>query len=494
MSYLPYAFWGADSKSNYSFAHILIYHGGISLGGKRRFLYPILMLPISLLPGGALRWLPLFQHTLGVASLLPLAYAVRKTLRSWRVWIVPITVIYAGHPTVLWCEHELLGDTVLFATFAWAFAGWLAWVGQEKVERSRRMFWWFLVPFALFILTKPAGRFVWPGIIAGLVIAGGWRLLSRGHAIALLAVLLITPAVGSSKQGIWLVYSAVFPLTRLETPLHAEYKAEVKDLVQKMRDNLEVYYALENIPGAKNWEMVPYLFLRDPDLQTARPHWTPLGQKENEKLRNKIYMDLALEAMKGRPDLVLYLSLQRLVGTAACLQEGNTRFADGALSSKFAEFYNDAAANDDSPVRLALALPRRGPIPPYEEYRRNLEPAPGSWPARVVQACADAYGGRLNLVRFPELPVEQRKFSLARPTYLGWWLIAGALLSLLPRYLRTLGVWTLISVGYLVGVFIVGVVDSHYFVPVWPVLLPLLAIPAEVIWALAAGRGAKPGI
>jgi len=492
MSYLPYAFWGADSKSNYSFAHILIYHGGISIGGKRRFLYPILMLPISLLPGGALRWLPLCQHTLGVATLLPLAYVIRKTLRFWRIWIVPITVIYAGIPTVVWCEHELMGDTVLFATFTWAFAGWVAWVGQEQVERSRCMFWWFLVPFALFILTKPAGCFVWPGIIAGLVIVGGWRLLTRKHVIALLAVLVVTPAVGSRKQGIWLIYTAVFPLTRLETPLHAEYKAEVRDFVIRMRDNLDVYYALEHDhPVSKNEDVEPFLFLRDPDLQSARPLWAALGAKGNEKLRNKIYMDLALEAIKARPDLFLYLSLQRIVGVAACLEDGHTLFPDGALSSAFAEFYKDAVDNEGSPVRLALALPRNGPIPPYEEYRRKLEPAPGSWRARAVQACAEAYGKRLNLSRFPNLPPEQCKLSLARPTILCWWIFAGALLSFLPRYVRTLGVWTIVSAGYLIGVFLVGVVDSHYFVPVWPVLLPLLAIPVEVVLALIAGRPAK---
>src|ERR1700677_2412926 len=78
MRYLPYAFWGADSRSYYYFAHKLLSHGAISLGDKRRYLYPILMVPVSLFPGGALRWLPLFQHTLGVVTIWPLAYVIRK--------------------------------------------------------------------------------------------------------------------------------------------------------------------------------------------------------------------------------------------------------------------------------------------------------------------------------------------------------------------------------------------------------------------------------
>ena len=486
MSYLPYASWGADSRSYYTFAHKLFFNGWISLGDKRRFLYPILMVPVSLLPGGALRWLPLVQHTLGLATLLPLAYVVRKTLRFWRIWIVPVTVLYAGIPIVLWSEHELLGDNVFFVTWTWAFAGWIAWVGQDQVERSRRMFWWFLIPFALFILTKPAGRFVWPGIFVGIVIVAAWRLLTRTQAVALLAVLLITPAVGSRKQGAWLLYTAAFPLTRLETPLHAEYKAEVKDLATRMRDNLDIYYLLQR--GE------PFYFLRDPDQQTARPLWTPLGKKENEKLKNKIYMDLALEGIRARPDLFLYLALERIVATGNFSDIGSSYFSDGSFSSDFAEYYKEAVESEDSPIRLVLALPRTGPILSYEEYRGKLEPAPGSFAARAVQGCVGLYGSRFDLFRFPELPREQRKISLVRPTLLCVWLFAGALLSLLPRYRRTLGVWAIVAVGYVFGVFLVSSANIRYFAPVWPVLLPLLAIPAEVAWAFLANRGAKPGL
>ena len=483
MSYLPYAFWGADSRSYYYFAHKLLSHGAISLGDKRRYLYPILMVPVSLLPGGPLKWLPLFQHTLGVVTIWPLAYVVRKTLRYWKIWIIPITLIYAGLPIVVWCEHELLGDNVFFATLTWAFAGWVAWAGQEQVERSRRMFWWFLVPFALFILTKPAGRFVWPGIFVGLVIVAAWRLLTLRQALALLAVLLISPTVGSKKQGAWLLYTAVFPLTRLETPLDAEYKAEVSDLVRRMRDNLETYYLLQNDE--------PFTFLGHPDRQTERPLWAALGQEGNEKMKDKIYMDLALEGIMHRPDLFLYLGMERIAATGASLDFCGSLFSDGAFSSDFAEFYQDAVDNEDIPVRMALGLPKKGPIPPYDEYRRKLEPAPGSWPARVVQASEKAYGKNLNLFRFPNLPTAQCKFSLMRPTFLCWWLLLGGLLSLLPRYRRTLGVWTIVAVGYVFGVFLFSMVFTRYFAPVWPVVLILLAIPADSIFGLFADRSTK---
>jgi len=212
----------------------------------------------------------------------------------------------------------------------------------------------------------------------------------------------------------------------------------------------------------------------------------------NEKMKDKVYLDLALEGIKARPDLFLYLGVERIVATGSSLDFCGSLFNDGAFSAEFAEYYQDAAENGDVPVRMALGLPKNAPAPPYEEYRRKLEPAPGSWPARVVQACDRAYGKRLNLFRFPPLPAEQSKVSLARPTFLCVWLAAGALLSLLPSYRRTLGAWAIISVGYVFGVFLVSMVFTRYFAPVWPVLLPLLAIPVDLICGLVANRWATP--
>ena len=470
-SYLPYACWGGDAESYYSFAYKLFHDGAISLGPKRRYLYPILMVPVSLLPGGPLRWLPFFQHTFGLITLLPLAYTIRKTLVLWRFWIVPITVIYAGLPITIWCEHELLGDHLFFALFVWTFAGWIAWVSQEQLARSRRLFWTFFLPFALFILTKPHGRFVWPGIFVGFVVAGAWRLLSWKQVVALFLLLAVTPTVGSRKQGAWLFYDATFPLTQLDTPLHAEYKAEIRDLVGRYRRDIDIYHALQR--------QEPFYFLRDPGDQDACPLWKALGS--DERLKNKIYMDLALEGIWARPDLFLYLGLQRVVFDANISTFGSGHFADGSYIESTRASYADAETDEENPFRMAFVLPPKGPLPTYETFQQKLEPAPGSWRARVVQACVSSYGQKLDFFRYPAVPRVQYKVSLVHSTYLGWWLFAAMLLSLLPSYRRTLGVWTIIALGYVFGVYLISVVNVHYIAPVWPMLLVLLAVPAEVI-------------
>ena len=54
LSYSPYAYWGSDSKSYFSFAHKLVSEHYISLDEKRRYFYPILMAPVAMLPGATL--------------------------------------------------------------------------------------------------------------------------------------------------------------------------------------------------------------------------------------------------------------------------------------------------------------------------------------------------------------------------------------------------------------------------------------------------------
>jgi hypothetical protein len=480
-SYLPYAFWGADSRSYFSFAHRIIADHYVSLDEKRRFLYPILLLPMSLLPGAPLRWLLLFQHGLGVATLLPLAYIVRKTLVFWRLWIVPVTVLFAGLPVVVWYEHELLGENVFFALLVWAFAGWTAWVSEERRERARRLFWCFFVPFALFILTKPSGRFVWPGILAGLVLVAAWRRMGRWQMAALCALIPITLTVGSRKQAAWLLYTAVFPLTQLDTPLHAEYKAQIRDLVEPLARSADTYYLQDD---------VPFAFLERPADYPERPLWQALGK--NEKLKSKIYSELAIEAIVSRPATVLYFGLQRAVASSNLSSFGLNRFSGEFYRDRAERRYTEAVKEENGAVRLAHDLPRRGPLPSYDDFLRMLDPHPDSWQQRALRTWNSSIAHALEFSQIPKaVPREQRTLARAHVTFLGWWLAAGALLAALPPYSRTLGVWTLLAVGCVLGVFIVSQENARYFAPVWPVIVLLLAVPADALARLVFARRAS---
>src|SRR4051812_21276936 len=51
LSYIPLAYWGSDSRSYFDFAYKLHVEHYISLVEKRRFLYPIFVGLVTLLPG-----------------------------------------------------------------------------------------------------------------------------------------------------------------------------------------------------------------------------------------------------------------------------------------------------------------------------------------------------------------------------------------------------------------------------------------------------------
>jgi hypothetical protein len=103
------------------------------------------------------------------------------------------------------------------------------------------------------------------------------------------------------------------------------------------------------------------------------------------------------------------------------------------------------------------------------------------WLTRYVHG----YAKLGELVRMPAgKTAEALSILKARPTPLGCWLVAGLALSLLPRYWSTLGVWMILSVGYLFGVFVVSQLNPRYFGTVWPVFVVLLAVPADALLAL----------
>jgi hypothetical protein len=70
----------------------------------------------------------------------------------------------------------------------------------------------------------------------------------------------------------------------------------------------------------------------------------------------------------------------------------------------------------------------------------------------------------------------------------GYWLLAGMILTCLPRYRQTLGVWTVIVLGYVFAVYLISVENTHYFAPVWSVLFVILAVPGDFLLARLFSR------
>lgn len=453
----PYAFFGADSRSFMGFTNGVLTDFYFSINEKRRYLYPLFVFPFSLLPGGTLRWLAWVQAGLGLASILPIAYIVRRCFATWRCMIIPITVLLAGMPVFLWFEHELIADPIFFQAMNWTLGGWVAWTCQPDKNRARLLWWWFWVPFAILLLTKPSGKLLWPGVAVALVIVCAWQGLRWKQWAALGALFLASLTVGDDNQSSWLLYTTAFPLTRVDTPLHADYKAEIRDLVLAKRARFRTY-------NKEDDEI--HDFLRSPETAPQFPKWAKLEKKD----RDKLYKELAFEGIKSRPDLFALMAIQRLAGSCNQADFKTTRFRPTYYADRFQEIYDGPV--ERSMLQISFGLPRKEPIPSYEQFRAIVSPRPDAFSTRFILDYSNAYQSVGDLINR----------ATGRLTFLGWWVALGALLTFVPPFLRPLGGWTIAFCGYLFAVYLIGIENHRYFVLVWPSTLILLALVPEMIW------------
>jgi hypothetical protein len=484
LSYSPFAYWGSDSNSYFSFSELLLNHGKTSLYDKRRYVYPILLLPITLLPGGTLRWVAWFQHGLGLATLVPLAYCVRKAFVSWRWTTIPVTLLYAGLPIILWYEHELLAENVFFAGIVWTCAGWMAWQNESRPERKQRLWWWFFVPFAVVVLTKASGRFLWPGAFVALVCVAAWRSLRWRDVGALASILALTFTIGQDSQGSWLLYTSAFPLTRMDTSLHAEYKAEISDLVADAQKRVEEFRTDEN----RSWKR----FLKNPEEQSQRPLWTALGNDPKKKMT--VYRDLAVEGISAHPFQFLSIAGQKIMSSANPNDFKAERFATDYYPRRFEHLFERYTTESPWRLRTLFGLPRHQPLPSFATLRQKIEPHPDAPASKWIGAYDEAFE-RVFPLAYDASDEPGKPPEPDRVAPLGWWLVAGALLSFLPTYFRNLGIWTIIIAGYLLGVFLVGGANARFFGAAWGVLALLMAVPLDIVVRLlrrAFPRSARP--
>lgn len=464
----PYAFWGADSRSFMGFTNGVLTDFYWSINEKRRYLYPLFLLPISLLPGGTLRWLAWIQPGLGLLSILPLAYCVRRLFGGWKAWIVPVTVLYAGMPVFMWFEHELIAESVFYQCMVWVLGGWVAWVSQKEAGRARVLWWWFWVPLAIMLLTKPSGKMLWPGILLALILVGAWRILKWPQWAALAALFFAGLTVGDDNQGSWLLYTTAFPLTQVDTPAHAAFKAEIRDWVAQKRERITLY-------DEEDDEV--HDFLRSPEMRPEFTLWTHLSKKD----RDALYKDLALEGIRARPDLFLLIAIQRLAGSCNQADFRTVRFEPLYYANYLDRMYHDPSI-EQSMMRIAFGISKNAPYPSYETLAKRVTPRPESFWTKFYLAYADAFQSWGDLLHRPHH--QQTVLRDMRITPLGWWVLAGGILSLCGRWLRPLGVWTVTFGGYLIAVYLVGVEHHRYFALVWPFLPLLLALVPETGWQI----------
>jgi len=132
-------------------------------------------------------------------------------------------------------------------------------------------------------------------------------------------------------------------------------------------------------------------------------------------------------------------------------------------------FYEEAQRDEKSPIRMAFALQKSGPLASYEEFADQLDPAPESWRGPVFRACMASLGDHLDFCEIPRgVPRQSGRSPWRAPPRSDACFAWGFCVSLLPWYRATLGVWAILAVGYVMGVFLVSQTNVRYFAPAWP--------------------------
>ncbi len=231
-------YFGPDSGSYWEAAFRFAQGGHFDVSGKRPWLYPVIVWLAGHGPVSPAFSVALVQQFVAWLSIVALGALVRLVVPLWKCFVIPATVLYAGQPEILYWGHVLIADSLFISTtLAVALAVAIYW--QKPSWR------WLAVAVALIFIAmalRPVGRALWLTLIpiALLVPHVEWR--SKLIHAATLAILYF-PASKAVRvsQGEDLLFVSTLPLMRLDTPLHADLKAELRPQVEAARADLWSY-------------------------------------------------------------------------------------------------------------------------------------------------------------------------------------------------------------------------------------------------------------
>jgi len=299
---LPEGYYGPDSNSYFDTTSSLWLHGKWDLGPKRRWVYPLLLLPTPVLPGRNIAAIAVIQHTVGLLiTVLGIGWIVLHLTRRPGVWVPLVTMLAAIWPRMIWYEHEIVAESLLLNSIILAVA--LAYP-VERLREPRRLFW-FLLAAALIVAVKPHGRPIWLALMISATLLAGfpWRW-SKACWAALGLSLVIILTTGSSKQGPWLLLSSAFPLVNTEQGKWPEYRKILRPYIEEARVDISQY----------PWKQDRYkkMLVESKEPLTLGPEWQALLAPKDKKKFLQVCNDLARDAIIHAPFTYARMVLQKI--------------------------------------------------------------------------------------------------------------------------------------------------------------------------------------
>ncbi|MDR3404066.1 MAG: hypothetical protein P4L99_16335 [Chthoniobacter sp.] len=203
---MPYGYVQYDSADYLITTDHFIEKHRFYVHSKRSYLTPALFSAAFLLPVPATATIAAAQHLMGLIGIVLVGALVRMWFRFWRVAIIPVTVLFAANPSIIWYEHTIMGEAqFLFFTLLLVFAGTLF-----VLRSTTRRFVWFIVCLLLVFGTRLESKtfLLFAVLLAVLPLWKQWRRV----AISLAAVVVAFAAafhVSGDRDVSSLVYASL---------------------------------------------------------------------------------------------------------------------------------------------------------------------------------------------------------------------------------------------------------------------------------------------
>lgn len=325
MHAMPEAYYGSDSNSYFQTTAELWTKGEFELKSKRRWIYPLLLVPTPALPGQTLQIVAVAQHALGLATVFGIGWIVFNLTRRPQIWVPLVTTLAACWPRMLWHEHEMIAEALLLFTVVLSVGLTLP---EGSLRKNDRLFW-FLVATTAIVAVKPHGRPIWMGLLLAAMLIAGWPWFwSKKNIVAAAASVLIMLSSGSSEQGAWLLLSSALPVVRTEGAKYPEYRAALKPYIEEARADLSQY----------PWKQGRYkkMLVESKGDKRLGPTWSKL--RENRAEFSKVAKSLAWDGILHSPVQYSYLVLRKM-----CMVLSDDNAGDRLIPK---DFWHEQEANN----------------------------------------------------------------------------------------------------------------------------------------------------
>jgi len=472
MQTLPVIFYGSDSHSYFRSAVELWTRGALDLPEKRRWLYPLLLLPLPLSPFSPSATLLVIQHMMGLLVVVPLGWIVGHVTRFRAVWIPAVTTLYAVWPNALWYEQELIAETAMLAVFVTTTA--LAFP-LERLAKKQNIFH-FLTGAGAIALLKTLGKPIWAVLVVFLLIANRKPLTwGRRSWLVLAATVVLVATSGAGGQGSWLFLSSTLPFVPPEGSW-PEYRKLLRPLVLQARDDLPNYAFRQRV-------FKKTLDRGDADSPLG-PEWAALVR--DKKKFYSVTKSLAISAFLNNPSGCVRLSAERFFIAGESNRQPRVEFDPAKFHKAMLEENSLRWQEKPAELEMLFRMSQGG----FEKTTAAFRPIPPAVSA-LLHGTAEFFSWGIAWQGDAGKPPV---FGIRWP---GWLVLLGLLFCLTPgRALPFLPVWAPALV-YVAACFSVGDAIGQYLQPVeWTGMVlaaialdSLLAFPA---WILARRTAAVP--